>query len=156
MGCRARTVNHPVRRPELFADSSFHYALSDFTERHHEPCISLLRQLVASGGRLLTTNLIVAETHALLLSRLGRKSALDWLRGIGQAVSVVRVTEADEKAALEILTRYDDKNFSFVDATSFSITERLGITTALSLDTHFVQYGRFLVLPLEGERLPGP
>jgi hypothetical protein len=32
--------------------------------------------------------------------------------------------------------------------------ERLGIKVAFSLDEHFVQYGKFLVLPLQGATLP--
>ena len=47
----------------------------------------------------------------------------------------------DEVRARDILRRYDDKSFSYVDATSFSLMERLGIRQAFSFDPHFEQYG---------------
>ena len=56
----------------------------------------------------LLTNVIVGETHGLVLSNTGR----------------------------DILRRYDDKSFSYVDATSFSLMERLGIRQAFSFDPH--------------------
>ena len=142
-------------RPEAFADTSFHFAVADEDARQHEVCADLLQQVVERSGSILTTNLIVAETHALMLSRLGRRAALDWLRGIEDAAIIVRVTEPDEVSAMEILTRYDDKDFSFTDAVSFSVMETHGVTIAFSLDSHFQQYGRFIVLPLSGDRLPG-
>lgn len=137
----------------LFADKSFLYALVDPDDRYHEVCSTILNDAEDQIRLVVTTNFVVAECHAQLLSRLGRGVALRWLMGIRGSGTLEKVTEADETAALEILTRYDDKDFSFVDATSFGIMERLGIVTALALDIHFVQYGRFLVLPLEGDRL---
>ena len=138
----------------LFADTSFLYALVDPADRHHKVCSALLGQAEDEIRLIITTDFILAESHALLLSRLGGRAALTWLRQIRDLGCVERVTEADEESALQLLSRYDDKDFSFTDATSFAVMERLGITTALSLDVHFVQYGRFLVLPLEGDRLP--
>jgi predicted nucleic acid-binding protein len=52
-----------------------------------------------------------------------------------------RVTGQDEVRALDILTRYTDKDFSYTDATSFAVMERLGIGTVFTFDHHFGQYG---------------
>jgi uncharacterized protein len=54
---------------------------------------------------------------------------------------VVRVRATDEASAKQILFRYDDKDFSFTDAISFVVMERLGIRTAFTFDRHFAQYG---------------
>jgi predicted nucleic acid-binding protein len=51
------------------------------------------------------------------------------------------VTEEDELRAKTILLRYADKDFSYVDATSFAVMERLGLQTAFAFDEHFMQYG---------------
>ena len=51
------------------------------------------------------------------------------------------MTSADEKKAKEIIQRYTDKEFSYTDATSFSVMERLGITSAFAFDIQFKQYG---------------
>jgi predicted nucleic acid-binding protein len=69
-------------------------------------------------------------------------------------VLIIRPTEGDEERALDIIFGYTDKDFSFTDALSFAVMERLGIKVAFSLDEHFVQYGKFLVLPLQGATLP--
>lgn len=54
---------------------------------------------------------------------------------------VERITEVDEKRAVEIINYYTDKTYSFTDATTFAAMERLGITRAFTFDRHFVQYG---------------
>jgi len=48
------------------------------------------------------------------------------------------VSEEDENKAWQIILRYQDKDFSYVDATSFIVLERLGIRDAF--DEHFEQY----------------
>ncbi|MFN8632282.1 MAG: hypothetical protein U0893_00400 [Chloroflexota bacterium] len=59
----------------------------------------------------------------------------------------MRVTEADEVRARQIIARYDDKSFSLTDATSFSIMDRLGITHAYTFDENFAQYGMTMLSP---------
>ena len=53
----------------------------------------------------------------------------------------------DESKAWEIFVRYEDKGFSFTDCTSFAIMERLKIDTVFVFDDHFIQYGKFIVIP---------
>jgi predicted nucleic acid-binding protein len=47
----------------------------------------------------------------------------------------------DRQEVQGILRRYADKSFSYADALSFIIIERLGLRAALSFDVHFRQYG---------------
>ena len=51
------------------------------------------------------------------------------------------MTPEDEQRARDIVYKYEDKDFSLVDATSFTIMERLGIDQAFSFDHHFEQFG---------------
>lgn len=53
----------------------------------------------------------------------------------------VAVGPEDEERALQILRQYRGKDFSFTNATSFAVMERLGIAQAVSFDRHFQQYG---------------
>jgi predicted nucleic acid-binding protein len=87
----------------------------------------------------LLTNFIVAECHALALARLGASLARNWL--LANVWAVERVTDDDEAKAKEIIRKYVDKSFSYTDATSFAVMERLGLRTAFALDPHFRQYG---------------
>lgn len=62
------------------------------------------------------------------------------------AITIVRVSEADEAEARAIIERYDDKNFSFTNATCFAVMRRLAIRRAFTLDRNFRQFG-FETLP---------
>jgi uncharacterized protein len=58
---------------QLLVDTSAVYALIDRDESYHRKAVTLLRSLSRRGLTPLLTNFIVAESHALLLSRLGPK-----------------------------------------------------------------------------------
>jgi uncharacterized protein len=62
-------------------------------------------------------------------------------------ITLHRVGVDDEDSALKILKDFTDKDFSYTDATSFAFMKRLGIETAFAFDDHFVQYGKFIVVP---------
>jgi predicted nucleic acid-binding protein len=95
---------------------------------------------------LFTTNFVVAETHALILSRLGRFQASRVLQRIDESdTTVIHASLRDERRAREIIFAHNDKDYSLTDATSFAVMERLRIGTAFTFDRHFVQYG-FAVL----------
>ena len=57
------------------------------------------------------------------------------------SLTVIRLTAADEAAGRQIILHYNDKDFSYVDASSFAVMNRLDIQTAFSFDRHFEQYG---------------
>ncbi|MBM3241804.1 PIN domain-containing protein [Candidatus Poribacteria bacterium] len=136
-----------------FTDTSFFYALVDRSDTFHFVCKKLLQQAEKQRNRILTTNFIVAESHALILSRLGRSIAYQWLESVIEYAWIERITEDDEVKTRRILRDYNDKDFSYTDAASFVVMERLNVHIAFALDEHFVQYGGFLVLPLHGEQL---
>lgn len=61
--------------------------------------------------------------------------------------TVVRVSAADERRAQYILTQYTDKTFSYTNATSFAVMERLHIRQAFTFDDDFSQYGLLRLTP---------
>lgn len=46
---------------------------------------------------------------------------------------------------MDIICSYEDKTFSYTDATTFAVADRLGIRRAFAFDKHFVQFGLGLV-----------
>ncbi len=140
-------------RKSLLSDSSFFYAAVNRRDPYHPVVRRILEEAYKNRWILVTTTFVIAETHALILARLGRDIAAQWLKGIWHGVHIIRPTEEDERRACEIIFTYADKDFSFTDAISFAVMERLGISVALSLDEHFVQFGKFTVVPLQSERL---
>ena len=128
---------------EFFVDTSAWYPLIVANHPDHARLGTALRSLIRNHRRLVTTNLVVAETHALLLRRVGRAVALTFLQTVGEPPNiVVRSTRELETAAeRNWLARYDDQDFSFADAVSFAVMTERGIREALTLDHHFVVAG---------------
>jgi predicted nucleic acid-binding protein len=75
--------------------------------------------------------------------RVGRGEAIEWGRRFraSGAIELVRLDEEVEADAWQILERHGDKQWSYVDATSFALIERDGGDEAFALDTHFSQRG---------------
>jgi uncharacterized protein len=139
----------PASGPRLvLVDTSAYYALADPGDGNHGAAREIIARLANEPSRLFTTNLILAETHALLLVRRGRVVARRVLEQIDQSsTTVARVSIADERRAREIIATYDDKDFSLTDSTSFAVMERLGIRFAFSFDRNFAQYGVQVLAP---------
>ena len=134
-----------MRRAVLW-DSSAILALLDADDADHQHAAAIALEIAAEERPSFITNYIEAEAHALLLRKLGRALAREWLLTGG--LSVVRALPQEEESAKEILTRFGDKDWSFCDAISFAVIESRGAGAAFSFDRHFGQYGRFEVLGL--------
>lgn len=127
-----------VERREIFVDSSAFAALAIWRDGNHHVANAAGAELAHQRRRLITSNLVVAETHALVLARAGRDTAWRTLQRIEQGVEqTVRISEEDERRARWIIERYRDKDFSLTDATSFAVMERLAIDQAFTFDRHF-------------------
>src|SRR4051812_40970194 len=111
----SRTTSHAA-----FLDSSAFYALADPQDANNAAAKRIAQRLHAERWRLITTNFIRAEAHALLLNRLGHRVADRFLQETS-ATTLIRVTEADEERALALIARYQDKDFTLTDATSFVV-----------------------------------
>ncbi len=135
-----------MRRGVLW-DSSAILALLDGDDADHKQAARVAYKIAEEKRPSFITNYVEAETHALLLRKLGRTLAREWLLGGG--LPVVRVLLKEEERAKEILTRYADKDWSLCDAISFAVIEGRNAAAAFSFDHHFVQYGRFQVLGLQ-------
>lgn len=119
-------------------------------EQAHAAVCAAFEAQSEAGVRLVTTNLVVAETHQLLVLRADRRRArrfLDLLRGTG--VMLVRPGEEQERAALsQWIDRYEDQDVSLTDAISFAVMRERRITRALALDRHFTVAGFERLPPL--------
>ena len=127
---------------QIFIDTSAYFALADEEDKNHQAASGKLQQLIRERASFTTTNIVIAETHTLTLKRIGYKTALEVIERIySSQIRIYRIREADEKKALDIIRKYTDKDFPFVDALSFAVMEKLHITQAFTFDKHFTQYG---------------
>lgn len=132
----------------VFIDTGAYFAWIDPKDANHSAALAIMRGLIAHGFRLYTSNFVLAELHALLLTRINRQVAFDTLSAIDNSdTTIIRVTQADELRARQIIAQYDDKNFSLTDCTSFAIVDRLGISQTMSFDGNFGQYGLTVLTP---------
>jgi len=123
----------------VFLDSSAFLARLNRRDLHHRAASLLFEEIEAKGYALVTTDFIVAETHALILSRLGANVARNWLQNL--KVYVYHVPAHEIQLAKEIVFRYTDKDWTLTDAISFVVMQRLGIRQAFTFDRHFEQFG---------------
>ncbi len=130
---------------ETFVDSSAFFAWGDLTTGVGEKIRSLL---VKKQIRLVTTNLVFAETISLLTKRIGKHKGFELGERIIQSdiIRLVYLEEELQKEAWQLYKKYKDKDFDFIDATSFVFCQKHGIKEAITLDSHFSQMG-FKVYP---------
>jgi uncharacterized protein len=119
-------------------------ALLDAADADHEHAADVARRIALEARPSFITNYIEAEAHALLLRKLGRALAREWLLSGG--LPVIRVRPEEEAQAKAILARHQDKDWSLCDTISFAVLEARGMRTAFTFDRHFRQYGRFDIL----------
>jgi predicted nucleic acid-binding protein len=125
-------------------DSSAVLALLDADDADHSSAAAIARRLAKEQRPSFMTNYLEAETHALLLRRLGRQLAREWL--FTGSLPVLHALPHEEQRAKEILARYGDKDWSLCDSISFAVMEGRRLRSAFTFDHHFLQYGRFEVL----------
>ncbi|MGQ0642761.1 MAG: type II toxin-antitoxin system VapC family toxin [Gemmatimonadaceae bacterium] len=137
---------------ELFVDTSAWYPAIVASHPAHADVAAALHNAVRAGARLVTTNLLLAETHALLLQRAGRQVALMFARTVVEPPTVLvwSTAELERRALEDWIARYYDQDFSFADAVSFAVMKSRGISHALTLDRHFATAG-FHPVPVLGK-----
>jgi predicted nucleic acid-binding protein len=123
--------------PAAFVDSSAIVALVDRDDATHAAAVEAYRGLVAAGYKLVTTNLVVAETFDLLSAGLGPSLARQWLRD--HRLAVYHADEQDGANARRlILGASERRRLSYTDAVSLVVMDRLGIADAFAVDPNFL------------------
>lgn len=128
-------------------DSSAILALLDADDADHQRAVAVARQIALERRPSFITNYIEVEAHALLLRKLGRALAREWL--LTASLPVVRALPDEEQRAKEILAKHADKDWTLCDAISFAVLDARRIRRAFTFDHHFQQYGRLDVLGID-------
>ena len=86
---------------------------------------------------------MLAESHALLTTRVDPRTALRFLEATRSRPNVVveSTAELEDAAQRDWLRKYDDHRFSLADAVSFAVMKARGIHEALTLDRRFAIAG---------------
>lgn len=125
----------------IFADTSFWVALRNRRDAHHKEAVGLLGRY--SAETLLTSNHVRGETWTFLRRRVSYGAAVAFLDSLEHSprVQVAIVSEELEGVALTWLRQHDEREYSFVDATSFAVMRTLRLRRALAFDGDFSAAG---------------
>ncbi len=125
----------------IFVDTSFFVAMLVVKDPRHQEAIELVEEHGAAGW--LTTNHVVGEAWTYLRRRAGHGAAVAFLHAVDSSprVHVGHVSAKAESEAASWLRRHDEREYSFVDATSFATMRRERITSALAFDGDFAAAG---------------
>ena len=125
----------------IFVDASFWVAVRNRRDDRHEDAGILLRR--HADDHLVTSNHVRGETWTYLCRRAGHAAAVDLLDSLERSprLRIVTVDQKMEDDALRWLRRHDEREYSFVDATSFALMRSLRIRRALTFDGDFSAAG---------------
>ena len=130
----------------VLADASFWVGLRNRRDQCHERSRMIARELLGGRTSLVVTPLIFAEAHAFFVRVPVVREQIIRDFWENAAVHMEDVSHADQRNAIKLLRTYDDKAYSFCDACSFVVMERLGLNRAATFDDHFRQMGKFDVI----------
>ena len=128
-----------------FADTSWWVAWALPDDARHRDALGMLA-LIGAGEQVLTTNLVVGETWTFLRRKDGHRTAVGFLDRRAALESARRlklhaVTAEQESRAWAWLRRHDEREYSFVDATSFEVMRARRLREALAFDNDFSAAG---------------
>jgi len=124
----------------IFVDTSFWVATIAANDANHREATQLARE---ASDRLVTSNHVRGETWTFLNRRYGHAPAVSFVDALGRTARLrVQFVSRDlEDEALRWLRRHDEREYSFVDATSFALMRSLRVREALAFDGDFAAAG---------------
>jgi len=136
----------------VFVDTSGWLLYADQGLPLHSEVMEIVSTIIQQNKTIVTTNYIVSELVALLTSRLRVPRAqliqiIDLIK-TNPHLETIHIDSETDAESWDLLKRRVDKAWSLVDASSFVIMQRYGITQAITADHHFTQAG-FIRLPAE-------
>ena len=138
-----RPTGSGAGRDSVYVDTSVWIAFFSGRDQHHAEAERLFREASARKVELLTTNLVLAEVHRLILHRAGAGAAgfaLDRIES-SALVGIVFASGAHHGAARSWLARMMGHSVTYVDAVGFAVIEDLRCIGFLSFDSDFLLAG---------------
>jgi uncharacterized protein len=123
-----------------FVDTSYWVAFAARADAHHDDAVRLW---TSRPKALTTSNHVIGETWTFLNRRHGHRAAAEFTAGLRSSptLAVVHLPKEVEDDAWRWLGRHGEREYSFVDATSFAYMRRNRIDTAFAFDGDFAAAG---------------
>jgi hypothetical protein len=128
----------------LFLDTAGWFAALSPRESGHELARDAYADALRRGHLLVTTPLVAAEMHTLILRWRGPRAGTFFLETVFESGAHGIAPLDDELIDAAIsrwIRRFADKRLSLADAVSFEVMKRERIVRALTFDRHFADAG---------------
>lgn len=137
------TTNMPMDSSNwVFVDSNIYVASFDDRDPTHSKAVELEKKITDLNLKPLTSSNIISECLTIISQKLGKPTALKFLKGLGESeTEILFVDELIYNQALELFPKIKSKNVSFADCTSFTIMKNRGVKVAFTFDQHFKTQG---------------
>ena len=124
----------------VFVDTGYILALVNENDQNHAEALALSERF--DGQPVVVTDAVLLEIGNAL-SRMDRNAAVQIIQDLRDSpgATVVNLTPELFESAFDLYRRHIDKQWGLVDCVSFVVMRRMGLTTALAFDQHFVQAG---------------
>lgn len=133
----------------IFVDTSAFLAIENRRDAHHARALQIRDACLNRRETLISSDYVLDESYTIIRLRAGHSVAVAFGEAIRRSV-VLRIEPVTPDVldhAWRIFKRFGDHEFSFTDCASFALMESLHLSTAFTFDTHFREYGRFIVRP---------
>ena len=128
---------------KVFVDTSAWIALNDKSDQYHNRAAAKSLEIKRQKVELITSEYIIDESITLIRYRVSHYAAVIFGDALfnSSIVKIIDVKDEDRLKAWEIFKKYEDKELSFTDCTSFAIMEKLKLHKAFTFDEHFKKVG---------------
>jgi hypothetical protein len=123
----------------VFVDSSAWLAFFSASDGRHADAHAAFARATRDRRALMTSSLVLAEVHRLVLYRAGIRAARAVLARMttSREVRVEHPTVAVHEDAVLFLDRFADQSLTYADAMSFALMRATKCRVALAFDRHF-------------------
>ncbi len=125
-----------IKIETVIIDTGIVYALADQKDAWHKRSVDFVE---AFTGRLIIPSTVLPEVSYLINKYLGLEAEVVFINSLANRELLIEHFDVDDlKRCVEILNRYSDVDFGFVDTSLMAIAERMNIHNILTTDRrHF-------------------
>lgn len=127
----------------IFVDTSAWLALNDRNDQYYKQAAIKISLVKKQKIELVTSEYIFDESITLIRHRVSHRCAVIFGDSLlnSNVVEIVEVNAGCRLKAWEMFKKYEDRELSFTDCTSFALMKNMSLHKAFTFDEDFRQVG---------------